>query len=273
MTRPTPQASLALAGVRFGFVGRPMFLGPVDLQVRGGQCWAIVGPNGVGKSTLLRLMAGLLTPAAGSVNLRGADLRSVSARERARHIAYLGQHPPHELADRVRDVVLMGRFPHRSLGLFESPRDAQIAHQAMEMTGTLAFADRPLATLSGGEAQRVHLAAALAQAPDVLLLDEPTASLDLQHQLAILRILRRLSDEHRMAVVAVTHDVNLATRFCTDVLILHEGQVAAKGSPEKVLTPAVLAPVYGVKLVTLTPETGGRPFLVACEGDAAEGAS
>lgn len=243
---------LTLDVVRFGFPAQPEFLGPVSLAVSPGECWAIVGPNGAGKSTLLRLMAGLLKAHAGRISLGGEPLTSMSPRRRAQRIAFVPQQAPTGLDLSVRDVVLMGRFPHRSLGLFESAEDYRIAERAMALTEMLAFADRPLATLSGGEAQRVHLAAALAQTPDVILADEPTASLDLQHQLAVSHILRDRAERDGLAVVLVTHDVNLAARFCTRVLLMHEGRAVKSGSVDAVLTPEVLAPVYHVELLTLS---------------------
>lgn len=245
---------LALTDVRFGFADRPQFLGPMTVSVERGECWAIVGPNGAGKSTLLKLMVGLHRPVAGEVRIRGRNLSAMSGRDRARHVAYVPQHPPGDLDQSVRDVVLMGRFPHRSMGLFESAGDREIAERAMEVSGTLEFADRPMATLSGGEAQRVHVAAALAQEPELLLLDEPTASLDLRHQLAIFRILTERASAEGSAVVVVTHDVNLAARFCSHVLLLDDGHGVATGPPDKVLTPEVLGPVYGVKMTALTIE-------------------
>lgn len=249
---PDQPPLLALRDVRFGFPTRPHFLGPISLAVAGGECWAIVGPNGAGKSTLLRLMAGLHTPHAGEVEIDGVPLRSISTRRRAQLVAFLPQRTPADIDFCARDVVLLGRYPHRSLGLFDSAEDHHVAERAMVLTETLEYADRPITTLSGGEAQRVHLAAALAQEPRVLLLDEPTASLDLQHQLGIFGILHDRARNDGLAVVVVTHDVNLAAQFCTHVLLLHEGQAVAKGLAAAVLTPSILEPVYGVKLVTLT---------------------
>ena len=254
---PDAAAMLTLRDVRFGFAGRPDFLGPVTMSVDRGACWAIVGPNGAGKSTLLRLMAGLQQAHSGLVEFRGTPLEGMSSRARARRIAFVPQQTPHDLDFRVQDVVLLGRFPHRSLGLFESAEDYAIAERAMEVTGTLALADRAIATLSGGEAQRAHVAAALAQQTEVLLLDEPTASLDLKHQLGIFRLLRTRAATDGRAVVVVTHDVNLAAQFCSHVLVLDDGRPAAQGPPADVLLPEVLQPIYDVELTTLA--TPGKP--------------
>lgn len=251
MTHDAP-AVLEVENVRFGYATRPHFLGPIRLSVRSGEFWAVVGPNGAGKSTLLRLMAGLARPHAGRVVFDGVALGAMSGRERARRISFVPQHPPADFDLSVRDIVLMGRFPHRSMGLFESTDDYRIADRAMEITETAVFADRPIRTLSGGEAQRVHIAAALAQQPRLMLLDEPTASLDIQHELAIFRILRDRARGDALGVVAVTHDVNLAATFCSHVLLLHEGVAAAAGTPADILSPDVLGPVYGVDLTTLS---------------------
>ncbi len=249
-------AALTLNGIAFGFPTRPDFLGPVDVTIRTGECWAIVGPNGAGKSTLLRLMAGLLTPDSGSIDVAGDDLSRLPARLRAKRIAFVPQNPPTDFDLCVREIVVMGRFPHRSMGLFESADDYAIAQRMMEVTQTCEFADRPLCTLSGGEAQRVHVASSLTQEPQFLLLDEPTASLDLQHQLAIFSILRDRALHEGLAVVVVTHDVNLAARFCSNVLLLDDGQCVAQGSPEEVLTADILGGVYGVSLETLVSSSG-----------------
>ena len=249
--RKTP-VLLDVEDVRFGYPDRPAFLGPISLSILPGQCWAILGPNGAGKSTLLRLMAGLTVSHSGNILYEGALLGSMSARSRARRIAFMPQGIRIDVDLNARNVVLMGRHPHRSMGLFESSEDFQVADHAMTVTETSAFADRALSTLSGGEAQRVHLAAALTQEPVLLLLDEPTASLDVQHQLAIFRILRERTLNDGLAVVVVTHDFNLAAHYCSHVLLLDDGQQVATGAPSEVLTPEILSSVYRVNMVSCT---------------------
>ncbi len=243
-------ALLRADGLRFGYEQKPDFLGPLSLSVQPGQCWAILGPNGAGKSTLLRLLAGLITPGRGTVSYQSAPLEAMSIRSRAKHIAFMPQDIHIDADMNVRNVVLMGRHPHRSMGMFESAEDFQIADDMMRMTQTVEFADRNLSTLSGGEAQRVHLAAALAQQPEVLLLDEPTASLDVRHQLSIFRILRESAAHNGLAVMVVTHDINLAAHYCSHVLLLDDGQSVASGRPAETLTPELLSKVYGVNMVT-----------------------
>lgn len=260
---PLSDLLLTLQDVRFGYRRGSPFLGPVDLDIAPGECWAILGPNGAGKSTLLRLMAGLLQPTGGEIQLDGKTLAGWSAARRARHIAFLPQHAPADLDLTARELVLLGRFPHRSLGLFESAEDHVVAERVMALTATLPFAERPLRTLSGGEAQRVHLAAALAQTPRLLLLDEPTASLDLRHQWDMLQLIHDRVKQGGLAVVFVTHDINLAGQFASRVMVLREGHAVAAGPPLEVLRPEVLESVYEVELVSL-PVTGpgARGWLV-----------
>ncbi len=253
---------LEVNDVRYASPPRVDFLRPIVIQVNPGQCWAIVGPNGAGKTTLLRLLAGLIKPSGGYVLLDGDNLHAMPPRRRARQIAYVPQNAPADLHQIVREIVLLGRYPHRPLSLFESPADHRIAEDAMQITATLEFAHRSLATLSGGEAQRVHIAAALAQEPRLLRLDEPTGSLDLRQQLAIFDILRRRAVDDGVAVVVVTHDVNLAARYCSDVLLLDEGKAVAVGPPEAVVRPDVLAPVYGVNMTALQQGDFGPRWVV-----------
>ncbi len=263
---------LALEDLTYGFPGRPNFLKPVRAKMNAGEFWGVVGPNGAGKSTVLRLAAGLRKPTSGRVRLRGTALDSMSPIARARSIAFLPQSPSNDLPLPVSEIVLMGRFPHRRFGMFEDSGDRSIARDAMIATDTLPFAERSLSTLSGGEAQRVHIAAALAQQPGVMLLDEPTASLDWRHQLAIFELLRTLSTRDGLLVVTVTHDLNLAARFCTHVILLDDGRCAAMGPPAEVLRPDVLEPVYRVRLkVASTDEEGSGSCLVPFRVDAGQG--
>ena len=261
---------LYMDGVRFGFAQRPDFLGPVTLTVRAGEFLTIVGPNGAGKSTLLRLIIGLLKAQRGVIELAGDPVETIPLRERARLAAFVPQQGVLAEDHTARELVLMGRFPHRTLGLFESERDHRAVEEALRITSTIELADRRMATLSGGESQRVHIAAAIAQEPRLLVLDEPTASLDIQHQLAVFSILRRLALRDGLGVVVVTHDVNLAAGFGTRVLLLSNGRVASLGEPGEVITPEVLEPVYGVKMMALhSRERPGAYWVVPanCSGE------
>ena len=246
----------------YGFRERPDFLQPLSLTAGAGQCWGIIGPNGAGKSTLLRLLAGLQVPSSGQVLFRGSPLATMPMNRRATQIAFLPQQLSEALGTTAVDVVLMGRYPHRRFGLFDDADDLAVADRAMAATGTLAFAERPMSTLSGGEARRVHIAAALAQQPSLLLLDEPTAALDLYHQLSIFEILTKLAAEEGLLVMVVTHDINLAARFCTHVLLLDDGKCVAAGSPAEVMDPALLESVYHVQLAAIKADDQAGRWVV-----------
>jgi len=260
--------SLSMSGVRFGYPGGPMFLGPIDLAINPGELLAIVGPNGAGKSTLLRLAGGLLHPGGGSILVAGRALDSLPRSERARMIAFLPQHcdAPPELTS--RQVVLLGRYPHRGYRFFDSPQDHRIAEEAMGTTEALRFADRAIGTLSAGERQRVHLAAAVAQQPRLLMLDEPTSALDPYHQISVFGLLRRMCREDGRGVAVVTHDLNLAGQYADSILLLREGRATATGTPHQVLRPATLRSVYGVEFESFDLASDGlrRVFPIACNG-------
>lgn len=214
-------------------------LSAVEVSLAGSELVAVVGPNGAGKSTLLRVLLGLLPVRTGSVSLLGRPLSALSRREIAQRIAFLPQETHSDFAFTVRELVAMGRIPH--LGRFrpEGPADVLAIERALDQTSTSAFVDRLASELSGGERQRVLLARAIAQTTDVLLLDEPTSSLDVAHQLEIIRLLRDLAREGRAVAIAL-HDLSLAARFADRVIVLSGGKVAAQGTPRDVVTPELL---------------------------------
>ncbi len=252
---------LRVGGVRFGYAPQRDTVGPITVDVEAGQVWAILGANGAGKSTLLKLMAGLLPARSGGIELLSRPLDAWSLRERARCVAYLPQHAPSDTTLSALDVVLLGRHPFRALNFFESAEDHRIAEASLVAAGLSGFSTRALATLSGGEARRVHLAACLAQAPRLMLLDEPTASLDVKHQLGILGVVERRVREGGGAAVIVLHDVNLALRFCTHALLLAEGRVAGIGETRDVVQPDVLQAAFDMPFSAATTR-GGASWLV-----------
>lgn len=252
----------SLISLRFGYPKRAVFLGPMDFEIPATRMLGVIGPNGAGKSTLLRLIVGLLTPRTGQVLLSGCPVQKMNARRRASIVAFLPQNPqaPQDLT--AREVVLLGRFPRRTLRFFDSHEDHRITEAAMGTTQTMHFADRTLDTLSAGERQRVHLAAALAQEPAVLVLDEPTSALDPYHQISMFGLLKRLCHEENMTVVVVTHDLNLAGQHCDTILLLAEGCVAAIGAVDEVLRTETLERVYGIGFRTVASGTESRPWVL-----------
>lgn len=221
----------------------------VSFAVKPAEILGIVGPNGSGKSTLLKLMAGALHANEGEVRLHSRPLTSLKRREIARQLAVVPQNTNLAFPFLAREVVLMGRSPHLGLWRVESIEDRRIVERAMEATDSLEFADRPLDELSGGERQRVIIARALAQEPSIMLLDEPTAHLDLKHQVGIFELIRRLNIEQRITVAVILHDLNLAGTYCHRLLLLREGIVDCVGEPQDVITPDTIQRVYGVDTI------------------------
>ena len=234
----------------FAYPGGPRILEAVSFGVADGALVGILGPNGSGKTTLLRLIARSLRPASGYVRLEGADLSSLSRRVLARRLAVVPQETVLAFDYSVLEIVLMGRYPHLGVFEVEGPGDLSAAMSALESTGTAQLADRPFHTLSGGEKQRVMIASALAQLEDgaapLLLLDEPTASLDLRYQLEVGALLRRLHDRRHVTIVLTTHDLRFAASVCTRVILLSKGQVLADGPPAEVLTPSRIGELYEI---------------------------
>ncbi len=239
-------------------------LAGVDAELLAGTLTAVLGPNGAGKTSLLRLMAGTLAPTAGEISLLGQPLSGLTRRAIAQRLAVVPQDVLVPFPFRVEELVAMGRAPH--LGAFgrEGPADREAVAGALARVGMQAFASRRFPTLSGGERQRVLLARALAQAPRALLLDEPTAHMDLGHALETFELLRRwiAGDAGERAALVVTHDLMLAGRFADEIVLLHGGTVGAQGAPREVLTAERIAHVYGVE-ADVTLDGAGRPLIVA----------
>jgi iron complex transport system ATP-binding protein len=218
----------------------------VSLAIERGTLTGLLGPNGCGKTTLLRLLAGILQPHAGTVTLDGRALSDLSRRAVARRIAVVPQETHPAFDYRAIEMVLMGRHPHLGAFELEGPRDFDIAHDAMVSTGTDHLADRAYMTLSGGEKQRVIIASALAQQPDVLLLDEPTASLDLGYQVEIASLLQQLNRERSVTMVMATHDLNLAASICGTCVLMRDGRIQSHGATSDVLDSEAVRRLYGV---------------------------
>ena len=215
----------------------------------------IAGPNGAGKSTLLGILAGLRSPYSGSCAFTGREIRQWPRRDFARRLAFLPQDVRLEFPFTAEEVVLMGRTPYAG-GWFQTAEDRSAAETAMTITDTLTFRARDFRSLSGGEKQRVILASALAQRPEVLLLDEPATHLDLRHQLSLYRLLTDLAKT--LLVVAVTHDLNLALQFSDRVMVLKDGRIAGDGQARDVLNPALIEQVFGVQA---TMQPGPKPWM------------
>ena len=260
---------LAFQDVSTGYATRPDVLRGVSLSVAAGEVVALVGPNGAGKSTVLRAATRVLVPRSGHVLLAGRDVQAMDARALAREIAVVAQLAELPFGMTVGELVALGRTPHLRLLLGPGRHDREIVDWALSATSTEFLAERFVDELSGGERQRVFLARALAQEPRVLLLDEPTANLDLQHQVTALDFVRAQARDAGLAVLAAIHDLQLAALYCDRVVVLNQGEVVASGTPEEVLTPGVLLPAFGQPIVVAPHPTHGVPLVsVAPNGHA-----
>ena len=251
---------VSIRGAWAGYGKRSVLTG-VDLDITQGRMVGIGGPNGVGKSTLMKLIAGAIRPSEGSVRVEGSDISRLSSKARARLVAVVPQSPELPAGAKALEVVLMGRNPHLGLLSWETEEDLSIALEAMAVTDTQELLDRPVDQLSGGERQRVAIAMALAQQTPILLLDEPTANLDLAYQPAIMQMLRNLASGGRTVVTAV-HDLTLAAQFCDEIALMSGGRFVAVGTPHEVLTAERIRDVYGAYVTVIDHPETGRPIVV-----------
>ena len=239
--------------------GESEVLQNVSFALRGGQTLAVLGANGAGKTTLLRALNGFLPVSKGEILLEGKALRSCSRREIARKMSVVAQENETKFPVTVREFVLAGRFAHGGVFGWESERDIEVAKNALEMCDLKDYEARLMNRLSGGERQRVVFARALATEAKILLLDEPTANLDLSHQALMFRLVRERCNAGEAAAVVVTHDLNLASEFADEILLLKNGSIAAKGAPSEVLNAETLREVFAVEvLLDENPSSGKR---------------
>ena len=254
------EPALRFENVALGYAGRPVLRG-VTLGVREGEVVGVIGANGSGKTTLLRGATRVLAPLEGAVTLLGRPLGLYGREDLARTVAVVPQEGAPIFPFSVLDTVLMGRAPWLRPFSFEGEEDLRAAREALGAVGALDLAGRDLAELSGGERQRVVVARALAQGTRVLLADEPTAHLDLRHAVALFSLLRDLRESRGLAVLVVTHDVNLAALHCDRLVLLDRGRVAAEGTPRDVLRPGLLGEAFGTE-VRVEARPDGTPYVV-----------
>lgn len=252
-------AKMQLDEVTFAYGSNPV-LKNVSLSLTPGRFYGVVGPNGAGKSTLLRLLSGYLKPQTGAIYLNGKSLATYSLRDLAREIALIPQTSVY-FPFTVEEVVLLGRTPYYSRLEKPSEADRRIVHNCLEVAEILHLAGRPVNDLSGGERQRVTIARALAQQTELLLLDEPTTHLDLEHQIKTCQVLQNEAKKGN-TVVAVLHDLNLVTNYCDYVFVLSQGSLVREGLPEEVFSPELIQEIYKVQIPALSHPLTGKPLII-----------
>ncbi len=263
MTRPLVSANR----IDFAY-SEPLVLCGVDLALAPGDLVALIGPNGSGKTTLLKVLDGILPARAGRVLFDGVNLATQSRRDIARRVALVPQELSIPFAFTVREMVGLGRTPHLRPLFGESARDRDAVERALALTGTRALAERVLGELSGGERQRVLIAMALAQEPQLLLLDEPTTHLDINHQVEVLELIRKLNRERGLTVLATMHDLNLASLYFDRLILLNAGRIVTEGTPREVLSKERVEKVFGAAvLVQAHPTNANIPHIVLVTGN------
>ncbi len=234
----------------------------INLSVKQGEIIGIIGPNGSGKTTLLRAVTGILRPEQGKILLDGQDLSRMSARDIARKIAVVSQNSEPAFLT-VEEFVLLGRIPHfRKYQFFESKEDREIVHEAMTLTDSFRFRDHPVECISGGEQQLALFARALAQQPKLMLLDEPTAHLDITHQSAMLDLVRKFNGRFGLTVLLVLHDLNLASEYCHRLVLMNEGMIRKVGTPEEVIDYKIIEEVFKTVVVVEKNPLSSKPFVM-----------
>jgi iron complex transport system ATP-binding protein len=256
--QPGPHGMLEARSVSFCY-HRSWALDAVSFQIRKGEFVGVIGPNGSGKSTLLKLLYRFLSPQKGEIICDGVPLARMPRSEIARRIAVVPQETVLLFPVTAFEIVLTGRSPHLGRRLFEGEKDLAVARQAMEWTDTLSLSDRPIDELSGGERKRVFIARALAQEPEIILLDEPTANLDIHHQIDFLKLILRLYREKSLTIVMASHDMNIASEFCDRLILLEHGSVFRMGTAPEVITPDNIERVYGCRVWIDRSPVSGMP--------------
>ncbi len=255
-------SNLEAKNLALGYGTKQPVLENLQLAVERGKITALVGPNGCGKSTLLRGLARVLKPLSGTVELEGKPLDSMDTIDIARKIGMLPQSPIAPEGITVRQLVLLGRYPHRRWWQAPTPEDFRSAETAMAQAEVQEWSERPVASLSGGQRQRVWIAMALAQETSTLLLDEPTTFLDLAHQMEVLHLVQKLNQQTGATVVMVLHDLNHAARFSDVMVMMKNGRIVAHGKPEEIINAGSLREVFGVECSIMNDPVTRKPFCI-----------
>ncbi len=245
----------------------------ISFEVNKGEFIGVIGPNGSGKTTLLKVIDGILAPEEGETWINGISSAKIKRENRAKMIAVVPQESTMIFPFSVYEIVLMGRAPHLGKWRFEGEMDFGIARQAMEMTDTLHLMNRSMNALSGGERQRVLIARALAQQPQIMLLDEPTAFLDIKHQIDFFDLIKTLNQNQSLTVIAATHDINLASLYCDKIILLRNGHIHCMGTPDDVIAETNIKDVYETNVTVDRNPVTGQPRVTLLSKHTSEGGS
>lgn len=259
--KTVPTAKLAGIDINIGY-GKSHVVDNLNLIVPPRRFTALIGPNGSGKSTILRTFAGLMPAASGALLVDGHNVATLSTRDMARRIGVLLQGPVAPEGLTVNDLVQQGRYPHRSLFARWSSQDQSACEEALRLTGIYDLADRLLDSLSGGQRQRAWIAMTLAQQSEILLLDEPTTYLDLEHQIELMKLVTMLVERQGKTIVAVLHDINQAARYAHNIVILRAGRIIASGEPREVISAKTIADVFKVNTMIMCDPVAGTPLCI-----------
>ena len=246
---------------------RKVVLKGLTFQVRPGEMMGLIGPNGCGKSTVIKALSHIISPYSGKILLDGQDIKKIQRRDLSRLLAVVPQIPLLPSAFTAFEIVLMGQYPHLGLFQYEGPKELAIAWQAMKKTDTQSLAERRVSELSGGETQSLLIARALAQETKAILLDEPTANLDIGRQVEILDLLKGLCRGNNLAVLAALHDLNLAIQYCDRLVLINNGQIHVEGTPTEVITAENIATVYGAESCVYEHPFNGLPCVLLSAGN------
>jgi iron complex transport system ATP-binding protein len=253
--------------------GRNVVIKDLTFQAMPGEMVGLIGPNGSGKSTIIKALSRVIEPHSGKILLDGKNISGISRTELARLIGVVPQMPLLPSSFSAFEIVLMGRNPHLGVFQYESVKDMSITWQAMERTATQSLAERRISELSGGEIQRVVIARVLAQEPKSILLDEPTANLDISHQVEILDLIKNLCLENNLTVIITLHDLNLASQYCSRLILINHGRIHAQGTPGEVINPENIKEVYGAEECVYTHPFNGLPIVLIKAGNSQQSGS
>lgn len=256
---------IEVEGLNFKYDER-LILNDAAFDVEPGSFVSIIGPNGSGKTTLLKNISGVLRPLSGSITLKGRGIEKYKKKELARIVAYVPQSTTIDFGFTVEDIVMMGRSPYMGPFGSETIEDIRIAEASMKLVGIYELKDKKINEISGGEKQRAIIACALAQKPEIILMDEPVSNLDIQHQIKVLNLVKKLCEEQNMTAIVVLHDLNLSSEYSDNIILMKDGRIEKAGSPDEIINEDNIKRVYNTDTFLIKSPVSGRPYIIPVTG-------